>query len=102
MCRGSRSRIVTSISTTVLLSLLLLPACCCVQRSAAPIRRAAAPVITSRRSGTEPIPTPTEAAAKAPTQALMRNVWFHIDQDAFLDIHSMRGELESKHAGRRR
>ncbi|HEX7679984.1 MAG TPA: hypothetical protein VF713_17780, partial [Thermoanaerobaculia bacterium] len=49
--------------------------------------------------GTQPIPTPSEAAAKAPTQVLMRNVWFHIDRDAYLDIHSMRGELVSKTPG---
>lgn len=51
------------------------------------------------RIGTEPIPTPSEAAAKAPTQVRMRNVWFHIDEDAYLDIHSLRGEMVSKTAG---
>ena len=49
--------------------------------------------------GTKPIPTPSEAASKAPTQTSMRHVWFHIDQDAYLDIHSMRGELVSKAPG---
>jgi hypothetical protein len=49
--------------------------------------------------GREAIPTPSEAASKAPTQALMRNVWFHIDREAYLDIHFMRGELVSKTAG---
>src|SRR3954467_6691120 len=88
--------IVTSIST-VLLSLLLLPACCCVKGPLAPIAPAAAPVISPMGAGA--MPTPTEAAAKAPTQTLMRNVWFRIDQDAFLDIHSMRGELVSNTPG---
>jgi hypothetical protein len=88
--------ILTTIST-VLLSLLLLPACCCVKGPLAPITPAAAPVIP--RIGAGEMPTPTEAASKAPTQALMRNVWFHIDQDAYLDIHSMRGELVSNTPG---
>jgi hypothetical protein len=88
--------ILTTIST-VLLSLLLLPACCCVKGPLAPI--AGPPKIETPRIGVEQIPTPTEAASKAPTQALMRNVWFHIDQDAYLDIHSMRGELVSNTPG---
>src|SRR4051794_31331995 len=88
--------ILTSI-TTVLLSLLLLPACCCVKGPLAP---AVGPAKTEiPHIGTEPIPTPSEAAAKAPTQALMRNVWFHIDQDAYLDIHIMRGELVANTPG---
>jgi len=88
--------ILTSI-TTVLLSLLLLPACCCVKGPLAPAigpAKTAMPLI-----GSEQIPTPTEAAAKAPTQAFMRNVWFHIDQDAYLDIHTLRGEMVSKTPG---
>jgi len=88
--------ILTTIST-VLLSLLLLPACCCVKGPLAPITPAAAPVIPAIGQGS--MPTPTEAASKAPTQALMRNVWFHIDQDLYLDIHSMRGELVSNAPG---
>ena len=84
--------ILTSI-TTVLLSLLLLPACCCVKGPLAP---AIGPAKTEMPLiGSEQIPTPTEAAAKAPTQAFMRNVWFHIDQDAYLDIHTLRGEMVS-------
>src|SRR5947209_532082 len=88
--------IVTSIST-VLLSLLLLPACCCVKGPLAPIAPAAAPEIPMIGRGE--MPTPSEAAAKAPTQTFMRNVWFHIDQDAYLHIHSMRGEMMSKTPG---
>jgi len=88
--------ILTTIST-ILLSLLLLPACCCVKGPLAPIAPAAAPVISPMGAGA--MPAPSEAAAKAPTQALMRNVWFHIDQDAYLDIHFMRGELVSNTPG---
>jgi hypothetical protein len=88
--------IVTSI-TTVLLSLLLLPACCCVKGPLAP---AVGPAKTEIPPiGYDPIPTPTEAASKAPTQAFMRNVWFHIDQDAYLDIHTLRGEMVSNTPG---
>lgn len=88
--------ILTTLST-ILFALLLLPACCCVKGPLAPAIGPAKSEIPP--IGTEPIPTPTEAAAKAPTQALMRNVWFHIDQDSYLDIHIMRGELISKTPG---
>lgn len=88
--------ILTTIST-LLLSLLLLPACCCVKGPLTAIAPAAAPVISPMGAGA--MPTPSEAASKAPTQALMRNVWFHIDQDAYLDIHQMRGELVSNTPG---
>jgi hypothetical protein len=83
--------------STILFALLLLPACCCVKGPLAPV--SGPPKIEIPPIGTEPIPTPTEAASKAPTQALMRNVWFHIDQDSYLDIHVMRGELISKTPG---
>ncbi|MEA2163005.1 MAG: hypothetical protein QOK37_1132 [Thermoanaerobaculia bacterium] len=84
-------------TASVLLLLLLLPACCCVKGPLSPT--IVPPKIEIPPIGTEPIPTPTEAASKAPTQAFMRNVWFHIDQDAYLDIHFMRGELVSKVEG---
>jgi len=84
-------------TASILLLLLLLPACCCVKGPLAPI--SGPPKIETPLIGTEPIPTPTEAAAKAPTQTMMRNVWFHIDQDSYLDIHSLRGEMVSKTPG---
>jgi hypothetical protein len=88
--------ILTSI-TTALLSLLLLPAYCYRKEPLTPV--SGPPKIDIMPMGTQPIPTPSEAAAKAPTQTLMRNVWFHIDRDAYLDIHSMRGEMVSKTPG---
>jgi hypothetical protein len=88
--------ILTAIST-VLLSLLLLPACCCVKGPLTPIAPAAAPVISPMGAGA--MPTPSEAASRESTQAMMRNVWFHIDQDAYLDIHSMRAEMVSNTPG---
>jgi hypothetical protein len=84
-------------TASILLLLLLLPACCCVKGPLAPAIGPAKSEIPP--IGTEPIPTPTEAASNAPTQAFMRNVWFHIDQDAYLDIHSLRGEMVSKTPG---
>ncbi|MEA2237362.1 MAG: hypothetical protein QOC81_2086 [Thermoanaerobaculia bacterium] len=88
---------IVTTTSSILLLLLLLPACCCVKGPLAPI--SGPPKIEIPLIGAEPIPTPTEAASKAPTQALMRNVWFRFDQDAYLDIHSMRGELVSKKPG---
>ncbi len=84
-------------TTTILLSLLLLPACCCV-RGVAP---AAGPPPVSHipEIGTEPIPTPKEAEAKAPTDAQMVNVDFHFDEFMFLRIHRLRGQMESKQPG---
>jgi hypothetical protein len=88
--------IVTSIST-ILLLLLILPACCWLKGPMGPAMGPAKSDIPP--IGTVPIPTPSEAVSKAPTQALMRNVWFHIDEDAYLDIHFMRSELVSKTPG---
>ena len=88
--------LVTS-TTTILLSLLLLPACCCLK--VAPPGAHQAEVFHIPPIGTDPIPTPSAAASKAPTQAEMHNVSFHIDETTALEIHRMRGELESKQKG---
>ena len=64
-------------------------------REAGPPEAAHVPLI-----GTKEIPTPTEAVSKEPVQAEMHNVWFHIDETAYLDIRQMRGELASKEPGR--
>jgi hypothetical protein len=88
--------IVTTMST-IALSLLLLPACCCMRGPKVP-----APEVTPARIppiGTEPIPTPTEAAAKATTEGEMRNVDFHIDEQAMLNIHTLRGQLVPEEKG---
>jgi hypothetical protein len=88
--------IVTTI-TTVLLSLLLLPACCCVR---GPSPTAGLPPVTRIPTiGTEPIPTPKEAEAKAPTEGEMHDVDFHLDEFMFLRIHNLRGQLIPKQAG---
>jgi hypothetical protein len=83
--------------TAVLLSLLLLPACCCVKGPLTAVTPA--PPVTIPPIGAGAMPTPSEAAAKAPTQAMMRNVWFRIDPDAYLDIHSLHGEMVSNTPG---
>jgi hypothetical protein len=84
-------------TTTVLLTLLLLPACCCVKGPLVSVSPAVP--IDIAPIGRDAMPAPSLAASKAPTQTLMRNVWFHIDRDASLDIHHMRGELVAKIAG---
>src|ERR1700736_4161373 len=91
-----RAIAIVTTATTILLSLLLLPACCCVGGPATPVT---APKVTIPPIGSEPIPTPTEAQAKAPTQAEMRNVDFHIDETTILKIHQLRGEMIPKQAG---
>lgn len=88
--------IVTSL-TTILLSLLLLPACCCVR---GPAPTAQLPTVSHIPAiGTEPIPTPKEAESKAPTDAEMHNVDFHLDEFMFLRIHHLRGVMQSKQPG---
>ena len=88
---------IVSTLTTALLSLLLLPACCCMRTKSA--STAVSPQTVQAQIGLGSIPTPTEAQSKAPTQIAMRNVWFHIDQQGYLDIHELRGELVSKELG---
>src|SRR5258708_13408764 len=58
-----------------------------------------APAAHIPRIGTEPIPTPSEAAAKAPTQVEMHNVDFHVDETTILKIHRLRGTMQAKKAG---
>lgn len=88
--------IVTSL-TTVLLSLLLLPACCCMR---GPAKTAELPpVVHIPPIGTEPIPTPKEAESKAPTEAEMHNVDFHMDEFMFMRIRQLRGTMQSKEPG---
>ena len=89
-----------AIATTALslvLALLLLPACCCRGRATAPM--AAPEKVNPPLIGTQDIPTPTEAQAKAPVEAEMHNVWFHIDPIAYMDIHQLRGEMVAKEPG---
>jgi len=50
--------------------------------------------------GMADMPTPTEAESKALTQGQFQNVWFYLEPDLYLDIHSMRGELVSKEPGK--
>jgi hypothetical protein len=88
---------IISICVAVLLSLLLLPACCCVKGPLSPVTPAPPPHIPE--IGTADMPTPTEAEAKAPTEAEFNNVWFHIDETAYLDIHHLRGQMQAKKAG---
>ncbi len=75
---------------SIVLALLLLPACCCRQRAGAPVTEPP-PKSVSPLIGTQQIPTPSEA--KSAVQAEMHNVWFHIDEQAYLDIHQLRGEM---------
>lgn len=82
---------------SIVLALLLLPACCCRGRAVPVIEPAKAAVIPL--IGTKDIPTPTEAQAKGPVQAEMHNVWFHIDETAYLDIRQLRGEMVANDPG---
>jgi len=93
-------RAIALLSSTiaVLLALLLLPACCCVRGTSAPTT-SAPPESHIPPIGTVPLPDFSEAHVKAPTQAYFRNVWFYLDETMFLDIHELRGEMQSKPPG---
>lgn len=85
-------------ATTILLSLLLLPACCCVRGPAT--NPSAIPVTHIPPIGTEAMPDFSEAKTKAPTETQMRNVEFRVAEDIALDIHELRGQMQSKETGR--
>src|SRR4029078_7220081 len=84
----------------VLLSLLLLPACCCLRKGMPAAKLPEPPPSRIPEIGSQDIPTPTEAQSRAPTEAMMRNVDFHIDAVTVMHIHSLRGQFVSKVAGR--
>ncbi|HEX7192199.1 MAG TPA: hypothetical protein VF381_11590, partial [Thermoanaerobaculia bacterium] len=90
-------RAIALVSSTIaiLLAMLLLPACCCVRGTSVP-SAGAPPESHIPPIGTVPLPDFSEAHAKAPTQAYFRNVWFYLDETMFLDIHELRGEMQSK------
>jgi hypothetical protein len=83
----------------VVLSLLLLPACCCVKRPPLSGAIVEPPHMRMPAIGTDPIPTPKEAEAKAATQTEMHNVDFALDEQLVLNIHQLRGEMQAKVAG---
>src|SRR5437763_1869776 len=89
---------VALVSTTiaVLLTLLLLPACCCLRKGMPAVKLPEPPPSRIPEIGSVDIPTPTEAQAHAPTEAMMRNVDFHIDATTVLHIHSLRGQFVAK------
>ena len=93
---------VALVSTTIaiLLALLLLPACCCLRKGMPAVKLPEPPPSRIPEIGSVDIPTPTEAQAHAPTEAMMRNVDFHIDATTVLHIHSLRGQFVAKEAGK--
>ena len=90
--------VTTTIS--ILLLLLLLPACCCLRKGMPAVKLPEPPPSRIPEIGSNDIPTPTEAQAHAPTEAMMRNVDFHIDATTVMHIHSMRAQFIAKEAGK--
>jgi hypothetical protein len=92
---------VALITTTlsILLLLLLLPACCCLRKGMPAMKLPEPPPSRIPEIGTSDIPTPTEAQSHAPTEAMMRNVDFHIDATTVMHIHSLRGQFVAKQPG---
>ncbi|HEY2323815.1 MAG TPA: hypothetical protein VGJ82_13240 [Thermoanaerobaculia bacterium] len=93
-----RAIALVSSTVAVLFALLLLPACCCVRKTTAP-STTASPEMHIPPIASVPLPDFSEAHVKAPTQAYFRNVWFFLDETMFIDIHELRGEMQSKEAG---
>src|SRR3954451_18417014 len=94
---------VALVTTTlsILLSLLLLPACCCLRKGMPALNLPEQPPSRIPEIGSQDIPTPSEASAKAPTEALMCNVAFHIPATTVMHIHTLRGQFTSGSAGNR-
>ncbi|HEV7923558.1 MAG TPA: hypothetical protein VGR02_22460 [Thermoanaerobaculia bacterium] len=91
--------IVSTTATLLLIVvlLLLLPACCGTR---APFTAAEQPPpLRVPPMGAESMPTPTEARARASTDGQMENVWFHFDDQLYLDIHWLRGQLIANTTG---
>lgn len=86
-----------STSLCALLSLLLLPACCATRGPLAAAEQV--PPLRVPPIGTDPMPTPTAARATASTDGQMENVWFHFDDQLFLDVHWLRGQLIANQTG---
>src|SRR5258708_19581507 len=84
---------IVSTATSIVLA-LLLPVCC--YRLRLPFQPNQPPAARIPLIGTEPIPTPSEAAAKAPTETEMHNVVFHIDETTILDIPQLPAHTVSK------
>src|ERR1044071_8471620 len=85
---------------SILLSLLLLPACCCLRKGMPPLNLPEPPPTRIPEIGSQDIPTPSEAIAHAPTEAMMRNVDFPIDATTVMHIHTLRGQFIAKAAGK--
>jgi len=102
MARAVPWKPIALITTTIaiLLSLLLLPACCCLRKGMPAVQLPEPPPSRIPEIGSQDIPTPTEAQAKAPTEAMMRNVDFYIDATTVLHIHSLRGQFVAKTPGK--
>ncbi|HEY6137605.1 MAG TPA: hypothetical protein VI670_07555 [Thermoanaerobaculia bacterium] len=91
---------IVTTAIAILLLLLLLPACCCLRKGMPAVKLPEPPPSRIPEIGSQDIPTPTEAQAKAPTEAMMRNVDFHIDATTVMHIHSLRGQFVAKAAGK--
>jgi hypothetical protein len=83
-------------AAAVVLSLLFLPACCCVKGPASAV---AAPSNDVSEIGKATFVVPGEAEQRGPTQTQMQNVDFRLTPSIALDIHRLRGEMQSKDAG---
>jgi hypothetical protein len=102
MSRAVPWKPIAFLTTTIaiLLSLLLLPACCCLRKGMPAVKLPEPPPSRIPEIGSVDIPTPTEAQAHAPTEAMMRNVDFHVDATTVMHIHSLRGQFVAKVAGK--
>src|ERR1044071_7808201 len=91
---------IVTTAISILLLLLLLPACCCLRKGMPAVKLPEPPPSRIPEIGSQDIPTPTEAQAKAPTESMMRNVDFHIDAVTVMHIPSLRGQFVAKAAGK--
>src|SRR3954468_7111627 len=93
---------VALVTTTlsILLSLLLLPACCCLRKGMPALNLPEPPPSRIPEIGSQDIPTPSEAIAKAATAGVMGKGDFQTDGTTGMNTHTLRGQFVAKAAGK--
>ena len=97
MLKPSTRVAIVAVIGLVLLSLLFLPACCCVKGPSTPVASPSNDVPPP--IGSAPLVIPGEAEQRGPTATQMQNVDFRITQNIVLNIHRLRGVMQSKQEG---
>jgi hypothetical protein len=91
MSRNAAAGMISLAALAIVTALFSLRCCC---PGVAP--RSAPPPLAIAPIGAKEQRLPPDIVVDGPTQAMMRNVWFHVDDTIVLRIHSLRGEMADK------